>query len=176
MLNLPNAITISRIILSFMLLFVKPQSILFFVIYIVCGATDLLDGYIARKKKITSSLGATLDSIADFIFIFILLLIYLPILNIPQWCWFSITVISIIRLSSLLIGFIKYRAPGFLHTYTNKATGILLFCSPLIYVLMGTVFTGLLLCVVASVSAIEELAINMASKELSKDIKNIFKM
>ncbi|MGE4215324.1 MAG: CDP-alcohol phosphatidyltransferase family protein [Anaerotignaceae bacterium] len=102
-LNIPNIVTASRILLSFTLLFVEPQSIMFFAIYAICGTTDILDGYMARKTKTASNLGATLDSLADLIFIFIMLIIYLPILNIPPWCTVCIVVISIIRLSSLLI-------------------------------------------------------------------------
>lgn len=174
--NIPNAITASRIFLSISLLFVEPQNILFFVIYFICGTTDILDGYIARTKKTVTNLGATLDSIADFIFISIMLLIYLPILNIPLWCLVCIAVISIIRFSSLLIGFIKYKALAFLHTYANKATGILLFCFPIIYLLFGTETTCFFLSVIAVISAIEEFAINITSKKLSRNIKSIFAM
>lgn len=173
-LNIPNVITASRILLSISLLFVEPQSILFFVIYAICGTTDILDGYIARTKKISTNLGAVLDSFADLIFISIMLLIYLPILNIPMWCLVCIAVISIIRLCSVLIGFIKYKTLAFLHTYANKVTGILLFCFPILYFIFGMEITCFLLSIIAFISAIEELAINITSKTLRRDIKSIF--
>ncbi|MEA5085499.1 MAG: CDP-alcohol phosphatidyltransferase family protein [Lachnospiraceae bacterium] len=174
--NLPNVITASRIFLSISLLFVEPQSAPFFVIYAICGTTDILDGYIARTKKTATNLGATLDSVADLIFICIMLLIYLPILNIPTWCLVCISVISIIRLSSVLIGFIKYKALTFLHTYANKLTGILLFCFPILYFIFGTTITIFLLSIIATISATEELAINISSKKLNRDIKSIFEL
>lgn len=174
--NIPNLITASRILLSISLLFVEPQSILFFVIYAICGTTDILDGYIARRKKIATNLGSTLDSLADFIFICIMLIIYLPILKIPTWCMVCVAVISIIRLISVLIGFIKYKTFAFLHTYANKVTGILLFCFPLLYLIFGIAITCFLLSIIAVISAIEELTINITSKKLSRDIKSLFSL
>lgn len=174
--NIPNVITASRMLLSISLLFVKPHSIPFFTIYFICGTTDILDGYIARSKKIATNLGATIDSLADLIFICIVLLIYLPILNMPIWSLVCIAVISIIRLSSLLVGFIKYKTLAFLHIYANKLTGILLFCFPILYLIFGIAITCFLLSIIAFLSAIEELAINIKSKKLNRNIKNIFEL
>lgn len=67
--NVPNEITIFRILLSISLFFIKPFSSLFLVIYLLCGFSDMIDGYIARKMNATSKLGAILDSIADVVFI-----------------------------------------------------------------------------------------------------------
>ncbi len=159
---------------SVILLFVKPLSALFFVIYIVCGASDILDGRIARKAKTESKFGATLDSIADAVFIGVLLIILIPVIDMSMWMLVWLVCIVIIRLSSLLTGFIRYHALAFLHTYGNKAAGLLLFCFPLLYQLFGIAITAFLLCSMASISAIEELAINITSKELSRDIKSIF--
>jgi CDP-diacylglycerol--glycerol-3-phosphate 3-phosphatidyltransferase len=78
---IPNVITCIRIVLSFFLFMIKPQTIGFFSIYIICGMTDICDGYLARKWKVTSKFGALLDSIADLIFVIVLLLIFIPILE-----------------------------------------------------------------------------------------------
>ena len=68
MMNLANYISISRIVLSVLILFTELSSALFFVIFILCGVSDFLDGYIARKYGLNSDLGANLDSLADVIF------------------------------------------------------------------------------------------------------------
>ncbi len=81
---IPNIITLIRILLSIFIIFLKPLSLLFFTIYIICGLSDIFDGYFARKNNVTSDLGATLDSIADLIFITIMLYILLPIFQIPK--------------------------------------------------------------------------------------------
>jgi len=171
---IPNIITLIRIILSIFIIFFKPLSLLFFIIYIICGLSDIFDGYFARKNNVTSDLGATLDSIADLIFITIMLYILLPIFQIPKWGIIWIIIIIIIRFLSIIIGSIKYKKIVFLHTYLNKATGIILFISPLIYSLFKINFTLYLLCIMGSISAIEELLINIFSTKLSKNIKSIF--
>lgn len=174
--NIPNIVTISRMFLSFTLLYLEPLSFRFFIIYAICGISDMFDGYLARKKNLSSKIGATLDSLADFIFIAIMLFILLSILNIPFWALIWIFCIVIIRMLSLLIGFIKYKNIAFLHTYLNKFTGALLFGFPFLYVIFGMTITICLLSLVASISAIEELVINVISKELLKDRKFIFKI
>ncbi len=171
---IPNSITCLRIILSIFIIFLKPLSLSFFIIYVICGFTDIFDGYFARKNNVTSDLGATLDSIADFTFIAIMIFILLPIFQIPKWGIIWISIIIFIRLLSLIIGSIKYKTIVFLHTYLNKTTGIILFISPLIYSLFKINFTLYLLCIMGSISAIEELLINITSKKLSKNIKSFF--
>ena len=46
-----NYISISRIIMSLILFFTETFSIPFYIIYIYCGISDMLDGFIARKIK-----------------------------------------------------------------------------------------------------------------------------
>ena len=45
--SIPNCISFSRIIFSLILIFVKPISVVFYVIYIICGFSDIMDGFIA---------------------------------------------------------------------------------------------------------------------------------
>lgn len=171
---LPNTISIIRIIGAVALLFQEPLSPWFFLTYTLCGISDFLDGYLARRAKLTSQFGATIDSIADAIFIGVVLIIFIPLLQIPLWilCW--IGSIALVRIGSLVIGLIKYRTITFLHTYANKATGLALFCFPFLYNWLGLTVTASLLCSLASLSALEELMINILSQTLSRDIKSIF--
>lgn len=172
--KIPNIITVIRIVLSFMLLFFEPLSVGFLLIYILAGVSDMADGFLARKIKSTNKFGATLDSIADAVFVFVLLFVFIPYFEWETWiiCW--VAVIVIVRLSSLLIGFLKYRQFAFLHTYANKVTGLVLFGFPLWYMLFGLTATSIILCSVATVSAIEELIINITSSTLKRDITSIF--
>lgn len=168
-------ITVSRIICSVLLLLQKPLSSSFFIIYLICGASDVLDGYIARKIKSTSKFGATIDSIADFVFISVMLIIFLPILKCFPWVLYWIGAIALLRFISLAVGFAKYHVFAFLHTYANKATGFAMFCFPLLYSILGFQLAAFLLCSLASLSAVEELIINIASKELMLDVRCIFR-
>ncbi|MHC1720566.1 MAG: CDP-alcohol phosphatidyltransferase family protein [Clostridiaceae bacterium] len=172
--NLPNTITISRILLSVLLLFSKPFGLTFFIVYTTCGVSDMVDGYIARKTNTISKLGMKLDSIADIVFTAAVLVTLLPVIKAPLTIWLWIAVIALIRVASLITGYFKYRAFAALHTYANKATGLLLFCFPFLYVMVDTMALEYLLCIVASMSAIEDLVINITSKKFQGDIKGIF--
>ena len=66
--NTANYITAGRIGLALSLLFVPPLTILFYIVYLLCGLSDMADGLIARKTHTESAFGAKLDSIADFSF------------------------------------------------------------------------------------------------------------
>lgn len=173
--HIPNIITASRIALSVSLLLIEPLSFGFFIIYLLCGISDIFDGYIARKTKNISQFGATFDSVADAVFIGILLVIFIPILPWPLWLLYWIGIITLIRFVSLGVGFAKYHAFAFLHTYSNKLTGLLLFSFLFLYNILGLTLPAVVLCVAATLSAIEELAINITSKELSRDTRSIFK-
>ena len=66
--NVPNALTIFRIILIpiFVYAFLGLGNIMLACfIYVLAGATDLLDGYIARKYNLVTKLGIVLDPLAD---------------------------------------------------------------------------------------------------------------
>ena len=69
--NLPNLLTILRIILAPVIAILiwrettNGQLIIAFLLFCVAGLTDWLDGYVARKLEIISHLGRILDPIAD---------------------------------------------------------------------------------------------------------------
>ncbi|MCL2081533.1 MAG: CDP-alcohol phosphatidyltransferase family protein [Oscillospiraceae bacterium] len=169
-----TSITIIRIIGSIFLLAIRPLSILFYAVYFICGISDILDGYIARKTNTASKTGAALDSIADFVLVTVMLVIFIPIVSRELWLLYWIAVIAIVRLVSLGIGFVKYQTAAFLHTYTNKATGIALFCFPLFYHVADLMLTAIILCSIASLSAVEELIINLKEKDLNRNIRGLF--
>ncbi|WP_027400102.1 CDP-alcohol phosphatidyltransferase family protein [Anaerovorax odorimutans] len=172
--QIPNIITAFRLLCSFILLFLKPFSSPFFLIYLIGGLSDIIDGFLARKLCITSKLGAMLDSIADAFFILVLLIIFIPHFDWPIWITYWVIAIIIIRLLSLVVGFFKYHTFDFLHTYANKATGLALFSFPFLYFFWGLDFMAIFLCIFASISAIEELLINMVSEKLDRNVTSIF--
>lgn len=174
--QLPNFITGTRILFSLLLLFVRPFSISFFLFYVLGGVSDMLDGFIARKTGSTSKCGALLDSLADAIFIGVLLILFIPYFTWPLWILFWLGGIALVRLSSLLAGLLRYRKLAFLHTVFNKLTGLLLFCFPLFYWALGLETTAVILCGAATLSALEELYINLTAKTLDTNISSMFNM
>ena len=170
-LNLANVITFSRIILSFSLLFIEKYNPLFLTIYSICGLTDILDGYVARKTKTESKLGARLDSISDFLF-FIIMFIIMFDTFLKHIAY--IIIISLVRMISFIIVIKKYNEFTFLHTYSNKLTGFLLFLSPFF---MKSIILDKVMNIIGSIaliSSIEELIIAIKSEKLDLNKKSLF--
>ncbi|MBU5483367.1 CDP-alcohol phosphatidyltransferase family protein [Clostridium sp. MSJ-11] len=172
--SLPNFISFSRIIFSLILIYTKPSSSAFYVIYIICGFSDIIDGFIARKTGTTSTLGAKLDSIADMIMAGVLLLLIYPILNPTTKVVIWIVLIGMIRLSSMFVAMKKYKTFASIHTYGNKIAGIILFLFPILIPYVNTTILMYITCIVASISAIEELIIQLTSNKLELNKQSIF--
>jgi len=74
--NLPNLLTIARMLMAVLFAIViglegLTPKVLAAILFLVASATDYLDGYIARKYNLKSDLGALLDPIADKMLILI---------------------------------------------------------------------------------------------------------
>jgi CDP-diacylglycerol--glycerol-3-phosphate 3-phosphatidyltransferase len=67
MLNLPNQITIARLVLSVLLFVLVPFGFYLpaLIVFAVAAGTDWLDGYLARKHGLVTQLGRILDPFAD---------------------------------------------------------------------------------------------------------------
>lgn len=74
-----NLITCIRILCAAALAFLPVLSSSFYAVYLLAGISDMLDGFIARRTNTTSSLGARLDTLADFAFSAVCLLRLLPL-------------------------------------------------------------------------------------------------
>ena len=172
--TIPNYISFSRIIFSLILVFAKPLSVTFYTIYIICGLSDIMDGLIARRTGTTSKFGARLDSLADLIMVGVLLMILYPIVKLTDEILIWIIFIAIIRVTSIVVALKKYRTFAILHTYANKVTGIGLFISVILFPYINTIVLMYIISVIASISAIEELIIQLTSNELQLNKRSIF--
>ena len=65
--NVPNILSVIRLLMVplFVWLFLEDFVIAAIVVFVLAGATDVVDGYIARKFDCTSTLGKILDPLAD---------------------------------------------------------------------------------------------------------------
>jgi len=171
---LPDFITVLRMLCSVPLLFIEPFSAHFFILYTFCGISDVLDGFLARKTGTVTRTGQILDSTADVIFFVIVVIVYVRTLR-PGVIFIAwIAAVCILRTASLITGLVRFKEFIFLHTYANKAAGFTLFCFPFLDILSpGAAFIAA--CSIASVSAAEELIINLTSQKPDRDIKSIFK-
>ena len=124
---IPNIITALRILGAACLLLCNPASAAFWVIYGLCGVSDMVDGYLARRLHAESKAGAVLDSVADICFVVCCAIRLLPVLQIPTWLWIWAGVIVVIKLINQISALIVCRGFRFPHTKANKLTGLLLF-------------------------------------------------
>lgn len=170
---LPNILTLMRIIGATALLFLAPLEPPFLAVYFLCGVSDILDGFLARRWKGSSHAGALLDSVADFVLVAVLLYVFIPYYNWPGWILIWIASIALIRISALIVCRIRFRKFTFLHTVSNKATGAALLCFPFLLRLFGLNPTAILLGCLSSLSALEELTIQIVSANLNRDIISI---
>ena len=88
--NLPNTITLARLSIIpflFCLLFSPDQteSLVLAIFFIIASLTDLLDGYVARRYQIVTTMGKFLDPIADKLVINTAMVLMIPIGRIPAW-------------------------------------------------------------------------------------------
>ena len=169
-----TTITISRIVGAGVLLLLTPLTALFYALYTWCVVSDMIDGPIARRAKVTSELGSLLDSAADMLLAIVLLIIFIPILALEMWMIYMIIGVLATRAVGFAIGFVKYRTFTLLHTYANKAAAVILACFPIFYGLFGLTVTIPVLFVAAILSALEELIITIRSKELKRNITSMF--
>ena len=124
---LPNIMTLLRIAGSLGLLFCDVANDSFWIIYALCGISDIADGWLARKLKCVTKTGALLDSLADICFVACLCPLLLPILELPQWLWLWAGVIVAIKIVNQTSALVMYGCFQFPHTLANKITGFLLF-------------------------------------------------
>ena len=154
--HIANILTGCRIFGSILLLFFPAFSMAFYIIYLFCGLSDMVDGTIARKTNSTSKFGSQLDTVADLVFIVASLFKLLPAILIPQWLWIWGGVIAVIKISNIIWGYISKKQLISLHTIMNKVAGLLLFLLPLTIAFVELKYTAIVVCSIATFSAIQE--------------------
>ncbi len=154
--NLANIITAFRILCSVLMLVFPVFSVAFYVVYILAGISDMIDGTIARKTNSISEFGSKFDTIADFVFILFSFVKIAPMIHIPCMLWIWISVIACIKIANVVLGFVFARKLIFLHTTMNKILGLMLFIFPLTFSFVCLNYTVVLLSCVATFSAIQE--------------------
>ena len=153
---LVNILTGCRIFGSILLLFFPAFSLGFYIIYLLCGFTDMIDGTVARKTNSVSKFGSQLDTMADLVFVAVSLLKLLPAIHLPGWLWIWGGVIAVIKISNIICGYVSKKQFVSLHTIMNKVTGLLLFLLPLTLSFVELKYSSMAVCSIATCSAIQE--------------------
>ena len=148
--QIPDLLSASRIALCLPLLMVDAMTLPFWVLYVIAGTTDMLDGFLARRWGVESKFGARLDSLADLVFVLAVGYKLFPYLKLPIALWMMIGLIALVKVINAISAFVvkhriecmeqreppnlfgwpsrdRQRQSQFLHTKANKLTGFLLF-------------------------------------------------
>ena len=151
-----NAITSLRIIGSVVLLFFDVSSLPFYITYLLCGFSDMIDGTIARKTNAVTEFGSKLDTVADFVFVAVCLIKLLPLIHISVWLLTWIAVIAVFKTVNFARGFVRRKKLVALHTVLNKATGTLLFLLPFTLQSVEPTYSFAVVYIIATIAAIHE--------------------
>ena len=165
--HIANIVTGCRLFGSVLLLFFPAFSLEFYIVYIICGFSDMIDGTIARKTNTASELGSKIDTVADFAFVTVSLIKMLPTMNIPEWLWIWGVVIAIIKIVNIIWGCASKKQFLSIHTIMNKITGLLLFLFPLTLSFIELKYSSIVVCSIATFAAIQEgvyITINCENK------------
>ena len=154
--HLPNAISALRFLGAVFLLFFRVESCAFWVIYFVCGLSDMADGYLARKLGCESKVGALLDSLADLAFVICCCFKLIPVLAFPKWLWIWGVVIVATKIINQISALVMYKKCIFFHTIANKVTGVLLFVGVPLTVFLESIVPMVIIAVVATFAAVQE--------------------
>ncbi len=154
--HLADLLTGSRIFGSLLLAVLPACSVPFYVVYGLCGLSDMLDGPIARRTGSAGAAGARLDTAADILFAAVSLGKLLPALQLPAWVLIWAGTIAAIRFLGAAAGFLQYRKLVSIHSALNKAAGLLLFLFPLALRGIDPRISAAAVCAVATAAALQE--------------------
>ena len=123
-----NGITIYRVAASLILLYllISNQPWLFKWFLAISFFTDAIDGFLARKYKVASVMGAKLDSIGDDLTVVmgvIGLFVFEDAFIEQHYQW--LVIIFILFVVQAVSAFIRYRAMTSFHTYLAKIAAVL---------------------------------------------------
>jgi phosphatidylglycerophosphate synthase len=176
--NLANAFSIYRIGAAPVLVYLayKDLRLLFASMFVISLFTDMLDGYVARKWKITSKLGSQLDSVGDAL-TFVAGLIGAWFLE-REFIQEHLTLVLVAFLPYLLqigLAIAVYGRPSSFHTYLAKAAAllqgvfliILFFYGPLLWLFY-------LAAIVTILEIVEEIVLVFLIPKWKTDVKGLY--
>ena len=136
------------------LLFCNVTGWSFWTLYALCGISDMVDGWLARRLHAETKAGAILDSMADIVFVICCAVKLLPMLEIPVWLWIWAGVIVVIKIVNQISALVVFKRFCFPHTVANKIAGLLLFLT--VPTIFWTMIPVAVVAAVATFAAIQE--------------------
>lgn len=176
--TIPNVITSYRLFMAPVILYfiISRQENLFAIFLVINLLTDAIDGYIARRFKMETEIGARLDAFADY-FTYVLVFIGLFVFKMDDLRPYLISALIFISMLVLtvIVSLIRFRKFHSYHTIIEKSGGyvqaIFFIClftigliAPLYYFMIGLGILG----------AIETIALDMLLPEMRSDTLGLY--
>jgi phosphatidylglycerophosphate synthase len=177
-LTIPNILSLYRLLMFpvIVLLIYLRHEMAYAVLLVISLNTDVWDGWIARRFRQQTAIGARLDSLAD-IGVYITALTGIVVFKIDEigtdaWLFYVFVVCYVIVTASPLIKFGKIHS---FHLYSIKAAGYLqgIFFILLFFVGYKPVYFYLMVNL-SLMAFIENLVIQLLLPEMRSDVKGIF--
>lgn len=129
--KLANLVTLSRAILiaPIFALLISGHSLAALSLYLVAAASDLVDGWLARRSGRSSAFGAQLDAVVDNLFsVAILGFLLLAFPGVGQRHTTSLVILFVGPVGYLAVSWLLKRRFLMFHFWSAKLGGLLLFC------------------------------------------------
>lgn len=176
-LNLPNAVSMVRILIAPLLFFFAFNDMQWWFLgaLLFSGFTDVLDGFLARTLNQITELGSHLDSWGDFTIYSTMTIcawILWPEIVMREALAFSVIVVSI--LLPVIVGLIKFRALTSYHTWSVKGAVFITFIAYILLFADIMSWPFLLAAVVSAIAAIEEILITLIMRHQRVDVRSLW--
>jgi CDP-diacylglycerol--glycerol-3-phosphate 3-phosphatidyltransferase len=173
--NIPNLLSAFRLIAAPFLLYLawteRPK--LFLVLLAFTLLSDAIDGFVARRLRVSSELGTHLDSLGD-------LVTYLVVPLCAWWLWpdiirreagFVLLVMAALIIP-IIAGLLKFGQLTSYHTWSAKAVAVLMSIAIFLLLIADIAWPFQCAAVLLCLSACEEIAITLRLPELRSNVRS----
>ena len=175
--TIPNILSASRIIFLPVLVYLVliDARLAFLWVYLLIGATDALDGYVARHFNQVSELGKTIDSVADLFFYistaWFLYQLYPDYILANQTLLFSF--LGLLAFSFILSAIIV-KAPVMMHTNMLRWAAVLVYALVISSYFVDTTLFVRFILIFYLVGFTEEILIFIFYPDFDRDAKSLW--
>lgn len=176
--NIPNLLSLYRIIVFpvLILLIIFGNKDVFKWLIGFCFFSDFIDGYIARKFKMTSRDGSKLDSVGDMLTLVAACTGFVVFEKaFAKDHLLPIAIAASLYILQLIICLIKFKKPSSFHTYSAKISFIVIgsfFIITFFYGILDWLFWSAI--ALGIVECTEEIIIAFLLPELKQNVKSVF--
>ena len=169
--QIPNILSVSRILLAISLLLFEPFTLLFMLAYIVACLTDMFDGLAARKLNAQSKLGATIDAVADHVLVVCIFISVAPVVGVGTWALWLVLGILLFKVVIVVFTLRKYGQAVMSHSYGHKLGATVCFLFPMFSLVieanLAVAIIGVFMCIIM----LEELFISIVLEQPTPNFK-----